>query len=163
LVFYVQLRKRLDNRSGETPMLAFSLLAIMLSIPAPTRHPARLAGIWVSNPAKSDWGGAPLPRQLVLEVEQSERHLAILEITTAFPNRRISYRQVTLAGAGCAGDQDIRIVPGASCYTSANNAAAEERWEISTVGELIITRQESLGPKMVQQRIVLEPSAPATE
>lgn len=84
--------------------------------------------------------------------------MAIWEITASASGRRISYRQVMFTGTTCAGDPVTGTTQPGICLFTSDAGKGEERWELSEIGELVITRQAEAGARLVHQRLVLEPS-----
>ena len=129
-------------------MLAAVLLSLFLSIPAPTTVHSTIAGVWVLNLGKSDWGRVPTPEQVVLKIEQLDHSLSVWEVAVSRTGRLVSYRQLPLKGDRCS----------KACVVFASTGIGEERWEISETGELIVNREARFGVGLVHQHLVLEPT-----
>jgi hypothetical protein len=143
-------------------MLAIALLSAFLSFATPQTTDPRLTGVWVLNQQKSDWGGLAAPGEVILRIEQTDQSVAIWEVATSGTGRRVSYRQIILKSEKCAGGvpQGISL---SACFVTAQSAMAEERWELSQLGELIVDREARQGVHLVHQRLVLEPSVVFSE
>ena len=137
-------------------MLAGVLLSLFLSIATPRTIDPKLTGVWVLSQQKSDWGGLTAPEEVILMIDQSDRSVAIWEITTSKAAREVSYRQIILNGEKC-GEGSHR-----ACFVTAQSVA-EERWELSEMGELIVDREMRQGSRLIHQRLVLEPSVELSE
>ena len=137
-------------------MLAGLLISLFLSIATPRTVDRSLTGVWVLSQQKSDWGGLVAPEEVILMIEPSDGRVAISEITTSKTTRQVAYRQVTLEGEKCAD------VSRNACFATAQSVA-EERWELSQIGELIVNREVRQGSRLVHQRLVLEPAVELSE
>jgi hypothetical protein len=137
-------------------MLAAVLLSLFLSIPSPTTD-SRITGVWVLNQQKSDWGETEAPDEVLLRIEQSDRSLAVWEISTTPTGRHIAYRQLLFDDTKCIGGSS-RIVRHSGCGISARSPVDEERWGLSDSGELVVNREVRQGLHLVHQRLVLEHS-----
>jgi hypothetical protein len=112
----------------------------------------------VLNHEKSDSGGLRLPQQLVLNIEQADQSLKIWEITTLAASRSVSFRQAALDLNKCVDPTGSRGMRERSCFIPSLTGMGVETWELSNLGELIISRKTRIGAQMVRQRLVLEPS-----
>lgn len=107
-----------------------------------TLLPASLTGTWALDRAQSDFGTADVPRQFVLQIEQTGIHLAATVFNADSTGQRVIYRQCRIEPSGaltCLDDVD-------------------ETWQVIGANELTIRRVITAKSQAVRQRLVLERS-----
>jgi hypothetical protein len=137
-----------------------SLVTIFLLGLSPGYAAADLNGVWTLNRAKSDFGKVIAPAQVVVRMEQTGRRLATWRVTSDLHGQHLVYREYTLAAkrrslAVVANWKPVTIV---LPMESTGVVRTFERWQVSKAGRLIIRRSIATGPRIVHQRLVLEPS-----
>lgn len=140
-------------------MRAVFFVVFLLSL-CPGYAASGLSGVWSLNRAKSDFGQANAPTQVVVRMEQTGSHLATWQVTSDLHGQHLVYREYTLEGkrrpvTTVANSKPVTIV---LPMESTGAARVTERWQLSRAGTLIIRRSITGGPGTVHQRLVLEPS-----
>ena len=137
-----------------------SWMAIFLLGLCPGYAASDLGGIWTLNRAKSDFGKAPAPAQMVIRIEQTGSRLAVCRITTDLAGRHMVYREYTLEGkrGPLINVADWRPVTIVLPMESTGGTRVTERWQVSRAGRLTIYRSIAGGPRTVHQRLALEPA-----
>ena len=122
--------------------------------------PITFTGVWVLNSQRSDFGAAVAPEHVVMQVERADQGLAVVEITTDRNCRHVTYRHITLGETGvCSGE----CASPAGTGRWVDVSAADESWQLSELGDLVIQRRVSAGARQVRQHLVLERSNPLAD
>jgi hypothetical protein len=142
-------------------MQIVAVISICLGLMSAGKSPAAtIAGLWVMNQVKSDFGGTNPPEHIVIQVDPGDQGLTVAEMTIEHARRRVDYRHVSLDGKDCQMATVFRMVPAGICWiVPTRGETIDESWRISDLGELIIERLVVVRSQVVHERIVLEPSA----
>lgn len=131
-------------------MVAFWMVISLVTI---TRGPIAPdpSGTWVLNQAKSDFGTASVPRQLVVRIEETGNLVSIMTLTVDTGGARVSFREYVLAGKPPQHPNLLQPI-------NADPLRSEE-WQVTPQGELVIRRVLTTKARMIPQRLVFERSA----
>jgi len=138
------------------------VLAIILSIPTSMPHASKLSGVWVLEHDKSDFGMPIPPDQLILRVEQSDQGYGVWEIAVTREGRSLAYRHLDLGATPCTADFSSAVQID-SCWIDSGSGGDQERWRLTTTGDLVIARTARIGAHRVRQRLVLAATRQALE
>ena len=120
--------------------MAISTLLILFTL---LPGQAGLTGTWTLDRVRSEFGGAGVPQQFVVNTEQSGNHLAVTIFNADANGQRVSYRECRIEASGSLTCPD----------------GVDETWQLTSANELTITRVLTLRSQAVRQRFVLTRSA----
>jgi hypothetical protein len=124
-------------------------ILIVISILTLMPGHATLSGTWALDRVRSDFGAADAPKQFVVRVEQTGSDLAVTLFTVDFNRKRLRYLECRAA------NQPDGVL---SCVTP-DGVTADEKWQVTGIDQLTITRVIAARSQTTRQRLVLARSS----